>query len=97
MTVAGIREFEGTDFLIEELSTGLFASGFGWLGDGRAFAFRVHRGQLDLEIYRLRLAGPVPLPEDVVAAVRRPVCGVDLDDERSLSAVVRDAIAAATR
>lgn len=97
MTVAGIRELEGTDFLIEELSTGLFASGFGWLADGRAFAFRVHRAHLDLEVYRLRLAGPVPLPEDVVATAHRPVCGVDLDDERSLSAAVRDAISAATR
>ena len=73
----------------------MFASGFGHLGDGRSFSFHVHRGQLLVEIYRPRLAGPVPLPDDVVASARRSLVDLDVDDARSLSAAVRDAIAEA--
>lgn len=95
VTVAAASPSDGADFLLEDISTGQFASGFGRLGDGRSFAFHVHRGHLVVEIYRPRLAGPVPMPEDVVATARRGLTGVDIDDPRSLSAAVRDAIATA--
>ena len=85
----------GTDFVIEDITTGLSASGFGHLDGGRNFSFRVHRGQLLVEVYRPRLAGPVPAPEDVVARASRSLVDVDVDDARSLSAAVRDAIAEA--
>ena len=83
------------DFVVEDITTGLAASGFGQLGDGRSFSFHVHRGQLLVEVYRPRLAGPVPLPEDVVARASRNLVDLDVDDVRSLSAAVRDAIAEA--
>lgn len=93
MTLAIASQTPGAEFVVEDIITGPFASGFGRLGDGRSFAFQVHRGQLVVEVYRPRRAVPVPLPEDVVAAVTRGLVGVDVDDARSLSAAVRDAVA----
>jgi hypothetical protein len=87
-------DFAG-EFVVEDITTGLAASGFGHLGDGRSFAFHVHRGQLLVEVYRPRVAGPVPAPEDVVARASRNLVDLDVDDARSLSAAVRDAIAEA--
>ena len=95
MTLAVASGFHGVEFVVEDLITGLFASGFGRLGDGRSFSFHVHRQQLVVEVYRPRRAVPVPLPEDVVATATRVLAGVDVDDARSLSAAVRDAVAAA--
>jgi hypothetical protein len=95
MTLAAAPLSRGAEFVIEDLTTGVFASGFGRLGDGRSFSFRVHRDQLLVEVYRPRLAGPVPLPEDVVASAERTVGDLDTDDARSLSAAVRDTIASA--
>jgi hypothetical protein len=95
MTLAIASQLHGAEFVVEDIITGLFASGFGRLGDGRSFSFHVHRGQLVVEIYRPRRAMPVPLPEDVVAAATRGLAGVDVDDARSLSAAVRDAVAGA--
>lgn len=95
MTLAVASGFHGVEFVVEDLITGLFASGFGRLGDGRSFSFHVHRQQLVVEIYRPRRAVPVPLPEDVVATATRVLAGVDVDDARSLSAAVRDAVAVA--
>ena len=95
MTTTATPNSEGAELVIEDITTGLFANGFGHLADGRPFSFRVHRGHLEVELYRPRLAGPVPLPEDVVAATSRILNDVDLDDERSLVAAVRDAVAAA--
>jgi len=96
MTLDAAPHSEGAEFVaefvIEDITTGVFASGFGHLGDGRNFSFRVHRGQLLVEIYRPRLAGPVPAPEDVVAGASRSLTDLDVDDARSLSAAVRDAI-----
>ena len=82
------------DFVLEDVSTGMFASGFGHLGDGRRFSFHVHRAQLVVEVYRARRLGPVPLPEDVIATARRPLADLDAGDGRSLSAAVRDVIGA---
>lgn len=93
MTLAAAPRPHGTEFVVEDIITGLFASGFGRLGDGRSFSFHVHHGQLIVEVYRPRRAVPVPLPEDVIATATRSLAGVDVDDARSLSAAVRDAVA----
>ena len=55
----------------------------------------VHRGQLVVEVYHSRVVGPVPHEEDVVATATRSLADFDIDDERSLTAAVRDAVAAA--
>jgi hypothetical protein len=93
MTLAATPESEGQEFAVEDISTGVFASGFGHLGDGRSFSFHVHRGQLGVEIYHPRLAGPVPHAEDVVATAARSIADFDVNDERSLIAALRDAVA----
>lgn len=93
MTLAAASGLHGAEFVVEDLITGLFASGFGRLGDGRSFSFHVHRRELIVEVYRPRRAVPVPLPEDVMATATRALAGVDVDDPRSLSAAVRDAVA----
>lgn len=85
----------GCEFVIEDMSTGVFASGFGQVGDGRSFSFHTERQQLVVEVYRPRLAGPVPQAEDVVATASRGLVDIDVTDERSLAAAVRDAVAAA--
>jgi hypothetical protein len=98
MSVAENGHFSDGDFAIEDVWLGVFsakilASGFGQVGDGRSFAFHIEGQNLLVEVYRPRLKGPVPQPEDVVATVRRNVVDVDISDERSLGAAVRDAIA----
>ena len=92
MTIAADRELASREFAIEDISTGLLASGFGQVGDGRSFSFHVERQVLLVEVYRPRLSGPVPQEEDVVAAASRKLTDVDLYDERSVAAVVRDAV-----
>lgn len=79
----------------EDISTGVHASGFGQVGDGRSFSFRIEKRVLLVEVYRPRLAGPVPQDEDVVATAERSLVEIDVYDERSLRAVVRDAISEA--
>ena len=93
MTGAADRGPAGTQFAIDDLSTGVHASGFGQVGDGRSFSFHVDRQTLFVEVYRPRLNGPVPQAEDVVAAASRSLAHVDVADVRSLSAAVRDAVA----
>jgi len=95
MTIAAERELGSGEFAIEDISAGLHASGFGQVGDGRSFSFHVERQVLLVEIYRPRLTGPVPHDEDVVAVTARKLTDIDLFDERSLAAAVRDAVAAA--
>jgi hypothetical protein len=95
MTVIADRRFGGPDFTIEDMSTGVHASGYGQVGDGRSFSFHVEHRSLVVEIYRPRLAGPVPQAEDVVARASRSLVDLDLTDERSLAAAVRDSVAAA--
>lgn len=95
MTLAAPEPHIGQEFTIEDISTGIFGSGFGAVGDGRSFAFHVDHQSLLVEIYRPRLAGPVPQAEDVVATASRSLVGIDVTDERSLAAAVRDAVATA--
>jgi hypothetical protein len=97
MTLAADRDLGNQEFAIEDITTGLHASGFGQVGDGRSFSFHVERQVLVVEVYRPRISGPVPQAEDVVAAASRRLTDVDLFDERSVSAAVRDAVAAAQR
>jgi hypothetical protein len=93
MILAADKDVAGDGFTIEDISTGMHASGFGNVGDGRTFSFRVERQVLAVEIYRPRLAVPVPHAEDVVAVASHSVADVDVNDERSLAAAVRDAVA----
>ena len=95
MTLAPSRDSADKEFAIEDMSTGLHASGFGQLSEGRTFSFHVEHQMLVVEIYRPRLAGPVPQVEDIVATATRKLTDIDLFDERSLAAAVRDAVAAA--
>ncbi|BBY42198.1 hypothetical protein [Mycolicibacterium celeriflavum] len=93
MTLAADRELGSQEFAIEDITTGVRASGFGQVGDGRSFSFHVERQALVVEIYRPRLAGPVPVAEDVVATATRKLTDIDLTDQRSVGAAVRDAVA----
>jgi hypothetical protein len=100
MSVAEDRSFHDSEFAIEDMWSGVFsakvlASGFGQVGDGRSFAFRIEGQSLLVEVYRRRLSAPVPQPEDVVATMRRSVVDIDVTDERSLAAAVRDTVALA--
>ncbi len=79
-------------FVLEDLTVGSFAHGFGTTDDGRPFAFRTVRSLLTLEIYRHDLQTDVPGPEDVVAVARTPVTDIDLDDARSVEALVCDLV-----
>ncbi|MEE6139071.1 hypothetical protein SKC41_22420 [Mycobacterium sp. 050128] len=95
MTVIADRHTAHKEFAFEDISTGIFASGYGQVGDGRSFSFHIEHRSLIVEIYRPRLAGPVPQAEDVVATAVRGLVDIDLTDERSLTAAVRDSVAAA--
>jgi hypothetical protein len=95
MTVIADRHTADQGFAVEDISTGIFASGYGQVGDGRSFSFHIEHRSLVVEVYRPRLSGPVPQAEDVVAKAVRSLVDIDLTDERSLTAAVRDAVAAA--
>ncbi len=95
MTLAADRALDAGEFVIEDMTTGLHASGFGQVGDGRSFSFHVERQMLIVEIYRPRLAGPVPHAEDVVAVSSRKLTDIDVTDRRSVGAAVRDLVAVA--
>jgi hypothetical protein len=100
MSVAEHGQLSDGEFAIEDMWVGVFsakvlASGFGQVGDGRSFAFSIQGQELLVEVYRPRLRGPVPQPEDIVATARRNVVDVDITDKRSLAAAVRDAVAVA--
>ena len=93
MAVTVDRHIGAKEFAVEDLSTGIFASGYGQVGDGRSFSFHIEHRSLVVEIYRPCLAGPVPQAEEVVAMAVRSLVDIDLTDERSLIAAVRDSVA----
>ncbi|HTX95137.1 MAG TPA: hypothetical protein VME67_09970 [Mycobacterium sp.] len=93
MAVTADRHIAQKEFAVEDISTGIFASGYGQVGDGRSFSFHIEHRSLVVEIYRPRLAGPVPQAEEVVARAVRSLVDIDLTDERSLTAAVRDLVA----
>jgi len=96
MTVTADRHIADKEFAVEDMSTGIFASGYGQVGDGRSFSFHIEHRSLVVEVYRPRLVAPVPQAEDVVARSVRSLFDIDLTDERSLTAAVRDSVANAT-
>ncbi|WP_067651044.1 hypothetical protein [Nocardia harenae] len=77
-------------FAVDDLTVGPYAHGFGSTADGHPFAFRTVRSTLFVEIYRHDADLEVPGPEDVVAVADTPVTDIDLDDPRSVTALVRD-------
>ena len=79
-------------FAVDDITVGPYAHGFGTTADGHPFAFRTVRATLTLEIYRRDLDSAVPGPEDVLAVAEATVTDIDLDDERSVVALVRDMI-----
>lgn len=93
MAVTADRHVAQDEFAVEDMSTGIFASGYGKTGDGRSFSFHIEHGSLVVEVYRPRLAGPVPQADEVVARAVRGLVDIDVTDERSLSAAVRDSVA----
>ena len=93
MTVTVDRHMAAQGFAVEDMLTGIFASGYGQVGDGRSFSFHIEHRSLVVEVYRPRLAGPVPQAEEVVARAVRSLVEIDLTDQRSLTAAVRDAVA----
>lgn len=93
MAVIVDRQIAEKEFAVEDMSTGIFASGYGQVGDGRSFSFHIEHRSLVVEIYRPRLAGPVPQADEVVARAVRSLVDIDLTDERSLVAAVRDSVA----
>src|SRR6201986_1330827 len=95
MTVIADRHVVDKEFAVEDISTGIFASGYGQVGDGRSFSFHIEHRSLVVEVYRPRLAGLVPQAEDVVARAVRSLVNIDLTAERSLAAAVRDSVARA--
>jgi hypothetical protein len=98
MTLAPERHplnVRGDGFFFEDITAGIHASGFGEVGDGRTFSFHIERQLLVVEVYRPRLSGPVPHAEDVVATASRGLVDIDVTDERSIAAAVRDAVFAA--
>jgi hypothetical protein len=95
MTLAADRDLESHEFAIEDIITGIHASGFGQVGDGRSFSFHVERQSLVIEVYRPRLRRVVPQEEVVVAVATRKLTDIDLTDSRSVCAAVRDGVACA--
>jgi hypothetical protein len=93
MALAADRDLGNREFAIEDITTGVHASGFGQVGDGRTFSFHIEKQMLVVEVYRPRVSGPVPQAEDVVALANRKLTDIDLTDERSVAAAVRDSVA----
>ncbi|NLE80792.1 MAG: hypothetical protein GX610_14655 [Rhodococcus sp.] len=82
----------GSRFTLDYIATGVHAHGFGMTDGGNPYSFRVRGRSVEVEIYREGPETAVPGLEDVIASVRRSVTEIDLSDERSIGAVVRDAV-----
>jgi hypothetical protein len=80
---------------VEMLTTGPNAHGYGRLGDGRGFAFRIRNRKAHLEIYRSDADGVEPAPEDIELVAQRPAGRVNLDGARSLTVLLRSLVAVA--
>ncbi|KAF0963368.1 hypothetical protein [Rhodococcus sp. T7] len=83
---------ETPTFTVEDISVGPHAHGFGRTAEGNSYAFRVRKSTMHVEVYRADVETEVPDPDDIVASARRSVREIDLTDERSIVAVVRDAV-----
>ncbi|MCQ4120110.1 hypothetical protein [Rhodococcus tibetensis] len=83
---------ETPTFTVEDVSVGPHAHGFGRTAEGNSYAFRVRKSTLFVEVYRADAETDVPAPDDIIATARRSIREIDLTDERSIVAVVRDAV-----
>ncbi len=83
-------------FELAELTTGVHAHGYGQVGDGREFAFRVRSNLVLVEVYRHDAAEVFPRPEDVEATAQCSATDVDLSEERDVEMLVRDLVASAS-
>ena len=86
------RPSKDARFTVEQITTGPHASGFGSTDDCRPFSFRVRKSTLYLELYRADLNTAMPDSSDVTAVSEQSVTEIDLTDERSIVAAVRDHI-----
>lgn len=78
-------------FAVDDIILGPHANGFGVAEDGRAFSFRVVGATMTVRVYRADLEpAAVPGRADVEAVASAGVSEVDLSDERSVVAMVRD-------
>ena len=84
-----------TGFGIDDISVGPFAHGFGTTDDGHPFTFHTRGATLSVQVYRADLGDAVPGSDDVVARAHASVTDIDLGDERSIAAFVRDLLPAA--
>ena len=80
-------------FTVEDISAGAHAHGFGRTAEGNPFMFRVRRRTLHIDVYRADCLADVPGDDDVIATARKGITEIDLTDERSIIAAVRDAVA----
>ncbi|GGC58393.1 hypothetical protein [Hoyosella rhizosphaerae] len=80
-------------FVIDDLSLDPYAHGFGQSPDGRTFSFQVRHRTLHVEVYRADFETTVPDTSDVECVVDTSVADIDVSDERSVAAAVRDAVA----
>ncbi|WP_278313088.1 hypothetical protein [Lolliginicoccus levis] len=79
-------------FVIDDLSLDPYAHGFGQTPDGRTFTFQVRNHLLHVEVYRPGLSTTVPDTTDVAGAADLSIVDIDVADERSVVAAVRDAV-----
>ena len=89
------RPSKDARFTVAQITTGPHASGFGSTDDCRPFSFRVRKSTLYLELYRADLNTAMPDSSDVTAVSEQSVTEIDLTDERSIVAAVRDAVGTA--
>lgn len=92
-------------FEVEYVSVSPHPHGFGTLADGAPFAFRMIRRTMCVEVYRPKLAADVsgtdipdtdiPDTDDIIAHAQGPVTEIDVTDERSVLAMVRDLLQSA--
>jgi len=78
-------------FRVDDITVGPYAHGYGATEDGKVFSFRVVGAVMTLRVYRTDLdPAAVPVRKDVDAVATARVSEVDLADERSIIAMVRD-------
>ncbi len=89
---ASVEVRDAPRFVVEQITVGAHANGYGRNANRRQFTFRVHKSTLYVELYREDLLEQVPDKSDVIAVVESSVTEIDVTDERSIVAAVRDAV-----
>jgi len=70
--------------VVERLTTGPNAHGYGRLADGRGFAFRIRNRKARLEIYRQDSDAAEPTPDDIELVAERQTGRTNLESGLSL-------------